>query len=165
VDSEVAIQADEEQLSRVFAALADPTRRAILQRLAAGEATVGELASPFPISLPAVSRHLKVLEAAGLISRGRSAQWRSSRLEPEPLREAMTWIERYRIFWTGRLDQLDAHLQQMAQRDAGAAVHDAADRDPDDDVADPQPRQKRTHLTDYEPHAVRKAGSTRGRTR
>jgi DNA-binding transcriptional ArsR family regulator len=88
-----------DQLSMIFAALADPTRRAILARLASGDATVNELAEPFEISLPAISRHLKVLEAAGLISRSRSAQWRSSRLEAEPLREAAQWMEPYRRFW------------------------------------------------------------------
>ena len=94
----------------IFAALADPTRRAILARLTEGPATVGELAEPFDISLPAVSRHLKVLEAAGLISRTRSAQWRTSRLEAAPLREATAWMENYRRFWGERLDDLERHL-------------------------------------------------------
>ena len=102
-----------DRLSVIFAALADPTRRAILARLSEGEATVTELAEPFSISLPAISRHLKVLEAAGLISRTRSAQWRSSRLEPEPLREATEWMERYRVFWDASLDRLEAHLKRM----------------------------------------------------
>ncbi|MGZ4437332.1 MAG: ArsR/SmtB family transcription factor [Nocardioides sp.] len=102
-----------DRLSVIFAALADPTRRAILARLSEGEATVTELAEPFVISLPAISRHLKVLEAAGLISRTRSAQWRSSRLETEPLREATEWMERYRVFWDANLDRLDAHLKRM----------------------------------------------------
>lgn len=102
-----------DRLSVIFAALADPTRRAILARLSEGDATVTELAEPFSISLPAISRHLKVLEAAGLISRTRSAQWRSSRLEPEPLREATEWMERYRVFWDASLDRLDAHLKRM----------------------------------------------------
>ena len=102
-----------DRLSVIFAALADPTRRAILARLSEGDATVTELAEPFSISLPAISRHLKVLEAAGLISRTRSAQWRSSRLEPEPLREATEWMERYRVFWDESLDRLDAHLKRM----------------------------------------------------
>jgi DNA-binding transcriptional ArsR family regulator len=105
-----------DRLSLIFAALADPTRRAILARLGDGEATVTELAEPFDISLPAVSRHLKVLERAGLISRSRNAQWRSSRLEAEPLREATEWMERYRAFWDASLDRLDVHLQQMKQR-------------------------------------------------
>jgi DNA-binding transcriptional ArsR family regulator len=93
-----------DQLSIVFGALADPTRRAILARLAEGEATVNELAEPFAMTLPAVSKHLKVLERAGLISRGRAAQWRPCRLEAEPLREASEWADRYRRFWDpGRL--------------------------------------------------------------
>jgi DNA-binding transcriptional ArsR family regulator len=108
-----------DRLSVIFAALADPTRRAILARLSEGEATVSELAEPFEISLPAVSRHLKVLERAGLISRSRSAQWRSSRLEAEPLREATAWMERYRAFWDQSLDRLDEHLKRMQQREAG----------------------------------------------
>ena len=102
-----------DRLSVIFAALADPTRRAILARLSEGEATVNEIAEPFSISLPAISRHLKVLEGAGLISRSRSAQWRSSRLETEPLREATEWMERYRVFWDSNLDRLDAHLKRM----------------------------------------------------
>ena len=107
-----------DRLSTIFAALADPTRRAILARLADGDATVTELAEPFPISLPAVSRHLKVLEQAGLISRSRSAQWRSSSLEPEPLREATAWMERYRHFWDVNFSRLDAHLARMKQQQA-----------------------------------------------
>src|SRR6476469_8854475 len=102
-----------DQLSVTFAALADPTRRAILARLAEGEATVSELAEPFPISLPAVSRHLKVLEKAGLIGRDRSAQWRPSTLRAEPLKDATDWLETYRVIWEGRLDRLDAHLKRM----------------------------------------------------
>lgn len=105
-----------DRLSVIFSALADPTRRAILVRLSEGDATVSELAEPFSISLPAVSRHLKVLEAAGLIRRSRSAQWRSSSLEAAPLREATEWMERYRQFWDESLDRLDAHLKRM-QRD------------------------------------------------
>jgi DNA-binding transcriptional ArsR family regulator len=104
-----------EQLDRTFAALADPTRRAILARLTSGEATVTELAKPFAMSLPAVSKHLKVLERAGLISRGRDAQWRPCRLNAEPLRAANEWIEQYRDFWQARFDRLDEHLQ-MIQR-------------------------------------------------
>jgi DNA-binding transcriptional ArsR family regulator len=104
-----------DRLSQIFAALADPTRRAILARLAEGEATVTELAEPFEISLPAISRHLKVLEKAGLISRSRSAQWRSSRLEAEPLREATAWMERYRRFWDDNFNRLDAHLKRMKE--------------------------------------------------
>ncbi|GAA3202290.1 metalloregulator ArsR/SmtB family transcription factor [Actinocorallia longicatena] len=104
-----------DRLSVIFAALADPTRRAILARLADGDATVSELAEPFEISLPAISRHLKVLEQAGLITRSRSAQWRSSSLNPEPLREIEGWMERYRRFWDVNLDRLDAHLKRIQQ--------------------------------------------------
>ncbi|WP_107081866.1 ArsR/SmtB family transcription factor [Streptomyces sp. SBT349] len=100
-----------DHLSGVFGALADPTRRAILARLADGEATVGELAEPFAMSLPAVSKHLKVLERAGLITRGRTAQWRPCRLEPAPLAEASDWLERYRHFWEGSFDRLAAQLR------------------------------------------------------
>jgi DNA-binding transcriptional ArsR family regulator len=100
-----------DQLTRTFAALADPTRRAILARLAAGEATVNELAEPFPISLQAVSKHLKVLERAGLITRGRSAQLRPSRLEGKLLEEAVDWLEQYRRFWQGSFDRLDERLR------------------------------------------------------
>ncbi|MER7456429.1 metalloregulator ArsR/SmtB family transcription factor [Micromonospora sp. NPDC126480] len=102
-----------DRLSVIFSALADPTRRAILARLADGDATVSELAEPFDISLPAISRHLKVLEQAGLISRSRTAQWRSSSLNPEPLREATAWMERYRQFWDANFDRLDAHLRRI----------------------------------------------------
>ena len=105
-----------DHLSRTLSALADPTRRAILARLSAGEATVNELAEPFTMSLPAVSRHLKVLERAGLITRTRSAQWRSSSLNAEPLREATAWMERYRMFWDTNLDRLDAHLKRLQQQ-------------------------------------------------
>ena len=99
-----------DQLTHTFAALADPTRRAILARLADGEATVNELAEPFPISVQAVSKHLKVLERAGLITRGRSAQLRPSRLRATPLQEADDWLERYRRFWQGSFDRLDERL-------------------------------------------------------
>jgi DNA-binding transcriptional ArsR family regulator len=101
-----------DQLTDTFAALADPTRRAILARLADGEATVNELAAPFPISVQAVSKHLKVLERAGLITRGRSAQLRPSRLHWEPLREAADWLESYRRFWEGSFDRLDERLHE-----------------------------------------------------
>ena len=104
-----------DRLSTIFAALADPTRREILARLSEGDFTVSELAEPFSISLPAISRHLKVLEHAGLISRSRSAQWRSSSLQAEPLREATAWMERYREFWDSSFDRLDAHLQRVQQ--------------------------------------------------
>ena len=105
----------DDRLSVIFAALADPTRRAILARLAAGDATVTELAEPFSISLPAISRHLKVLEHAGLISRSRSGQWRSSTLQAAPLREATAWMEQYRQFWDASFDRLDAHLRRVQQ--------------------------------------------------
>ena len=105
-----------ERLDLVFSALADPTRRAILARLAEGEATVNELAEPFPVSLQAVSKHLKVLEAAGLISRTRTAQWRPCRLEPEPLAEAEAWLEEYRRFWDRSFDQLAEHLTDQNRR-------------------------------------------------
>jgi DNA-binding transcriptional ArsR family regulator len=101
------------ELDRIFAALADPTRRAILARLARGEATVNELAEPFEISLPAVSKHLKVLERAGLISRGRDAQWRPCRLEPAPLEEARAWIDTYRDIWEESFSRLDDLLQEL----------------------------------------------------
>lgn len=102
-----------DRLSVIFSALADPTRRAILARLAEGDATVSELAEPFDISLPAISRHLKVLEQAGLITRSRNAQWRSSSLNPEPLQEVTAWVERYRRFWDASFDRLDAHLRRI----------------------------------------------------
>lgn len=109
-----------DQLSRTFSALADPTRRAILARLSEGEATVGELAEPFPITVQAVSKHLKVLERAGLIARGRSAQLRPSRLQGDALKEASDWLAGYRGFWEGSLDRLAEHLQeiQKGSRDA-----------------------------------------------
>jgi DNA-binding transcriptional ArsR family regulator len=100
-----------EQLTATFTALADPTRRAILARLAEGEATVNELAEPFPITVQAVSHHLKVLERAGLITRGRSAQLRPSRLQGAPLKEAVDWLEKYRRFWHESFDRLDERLQ------------------------------------------------------
>ncbi len=100
-----------DELTSTFAALADPTRRAILAHLAEGEATVNELAEPFSISVQAVSKHLKVLERAGLITRGRSAQLRPSRLEAAPLKEAVDWLENYRGFWQGSFDRLDERLQ------------------------------------------------------
>ena len=101
----------------MFAALADPTRRAILARLADdGEATVNELAAPFSISLQAVSKHLKVLERAGLIVRGRDAQWRPCRLEPAPLRDLATWMEQYRRFWDERYEQLDGYLRELREK-------------------------------------------------
>jgi DNA-binding transcriptional ArsR family regulator len=107
-------------LDETFAALADPTRRAILARLAAGEATVGELAEPFAMSLPAISRHLKVLERAGLIGRSRRAQSRPCRLTPEPLADAAEWIGRHRQAWEESLDRLDEYLAGLQSRDPPA---------------------------------------------
>ena len=100
-------------LSATFSALADPTRRAILARLAQGEATVNELAEPFDISLPAISKHLKVLERAGLITQGRKAQWRPCRLEAAPLKEVSEWVAQYQNIWEESLDRLDDYLQQL----------------------------------------------------
>jgi DNA-binding transcriptional ArsR family regulator len=102
-----------DRLSTTFAALSDPTRRAILARLASGEASVTELAEPFAMSLPAVSKHLKVLERAGLIARGREAQWRPCRLEAGPLKEVADWVERYRRFWDESFDRLDDYLREL----------------------------------------------------
>jgi DNA-binding transcriptional ArsR family regulator len=106
-----------ERLDATFAALADPTRRAILARLATGEASVAELAAPFAMSQPAVSKHLKVLERAGLVSRGIAAQRRPSRLEARPLAEANAWLERYREYWEASFQQLDSLLVELQQRD------------------------------------------------
>jgi DNA-binding transcriptional ArsR family regulator len=104
---------NDDQLDLIFAALADPTRRAILARLARGEATVNELAEPFDVSLPAISKHLKVLERAGLISRSKDAQWRPCRMEPIPLEEARTWIDTYRDIWEESFSRLDDLLQEL----------------------------------------------------
>ena len=109
------------QLDNTFAALADPTRRAILARLAAGEATVMELARPFAMSQPAISRHLKVLERAGLISTSHDAQRRPRRLEAKPLAEASGWLERYREFWEGSFERLDTLLEEMKAQQTGKA--------------------------------------------
>ncbi len=106
-----------DRLSVTFSALADPTRRAILARLVSGERSVTELAEPFDMSLPAVSKHLRVLERAGLIARGREAQWRPCRLEPRPLKEVAEWTERYRHLWEGRLDRLGAYLNQLKRKE------------------------------------------------
>ncbi len=108
--------ASPDALNATFAALADPTRRAILARLVEGEAPVTELAAPFEISLPAVSKHLKVLERARLIERSRHAQWRPCRLAPEPLKEVAEWVERYRGLWEARLDRLDDYLSELQRR-------------------------------------------------
>lgn len=105
-------------LSVTLAALADPTRRAILARLSEGEASVTELAEPFEMTLPAVSKHLKVLERAGLITRGRHAQWRPCRLRPEPLKDVSTWLDRYRQLWEERFDRLEEYLRDLQEEDA-----------------------------------------------
>jgi DNA-binding transcriptional ArsR family regulator len=110
-----------DQLSTTFAALADPTRRAILSRLTAGEASVTELAEPFDMSLPAVTKHLKVLQRAGLISQGREAQWRPCRLRARPMREAAEWMEPYREHWEQRLDRLDDYLRETAVKPTARA--------------------------------------------
>jgi DNA-binding transcriptional ArsR family regulator len=107
-----------DRLSATFAALADPTRRAILARVATGETSVSELARPFDMSLPAISKHLKVLERAGLIVRGREAQWRPCRLKAEPLKDAARWIDGYRQHWEQRLDLLDAYLHELHAKGA-----------------------------------------------
>jgi DNA-binding transcriptional ArsR family regulator len=106
-----------DKLSTTFAALADPTRRAILARLSTGTASVQELATPFKMSLPGVSKHLKVLEHAGLITRSREAQWRPCQLKASPLKDAVDWLEQYRIFWEQRLDRLDEYLQELKQQE------------------------------------------------
>ena len=113
-------------LSPIFAALADPTRRAMVARLAEGEATVTELAAPFDMSLPAISKHLKVLQRAGLVEQGRQAQWRPCRLKPEPLRDIASWLERYKGFLGERYDRLDEYLRELQdtekEQDDGSAT-------------------------------------------
>lgn len=111
-----------DHLSTTFQALADPTRRAILARLSKGAATVNELAAPFSMSLPAISKHLKVLERAQLISRGKEAQWRPCELEAAPLKEANAWMEQYRRFWEARFDRLDAYLQELQCKEKVVAI-------------------------------------------
>ena len=106
-----------DRLTTTFAALADPTRRAILARLALGEASVGTLAEPFAMSLPAISKHLKVLEHAGLIARGREAQWRPRRLTADPLKDAANWLDHYRNFWEQSLDRLEQHLRELQTKE------------------------------------------------
>jgi len=106
-----------DRLSTTFAALADPTRRAILARLTLGETSVSELAEPFDMSLPAISKHLKVLERAGLIARGREAQWRPCRLEAMPLKDIDAWLERYRLFWGQSFDRLDQYLVKLQAKE------------------------------------------------
>lgn len=113
----------EDYLSATFQALADPTRRAILAQLAGGQMTVKELAQPFQISMPAISRHLKVLERAGLIERGKDAQWRPCRLNAVPLKNANDWIENYREFWTASFDKLDDYLRDIQKGDGNGRKH------------------------------------------
>ena len=113
-----------DHLSTIFGALADPTRRAILTRLASGETTVKELAKPLDMSLPAVTKHLKVLQRAGLISQGRQAQWRPCRLEAAPLKNASDWIEQYRMFWEESLDRLGDYLQELQSREKRGNKHE-----------------------------------------
>jgi DNA-binding transcriptional ArsR family regulator len=115
IDEQAAMTSD--HLSATFSALADPTRRAILARLASGEASVSELAEPFAMSMPAVSKHLKVLERAGLIARGREAQWRPCRLAARPLKDAAAWIDHYRRFWEESLDRLDGYLKELQAKE------------------------------------------------
>ena len=115
-----------DQLSATFAALADPTRRAILARLSTGERSVTDLAEPFDMSLPAVTKHLKVLQRAGLITQSRQAQWRPCRLEAKPLRDVADWVEQYRKFWDESFDRLDAYLKEVQAKDARDA-RDARD--------------------------------------
>jgi len=112
-----------DRLSATFAALADPTRRAILARLVSGECSVTELAEPFDMSMPAVSKHLRVLEHAGLIARGREAQWRPCRIEAAPLEQAADWIEQYRHVWEARLDRLGDYLQELKKKKKKERTH------------------------------------------
>jgi DNA-binding transcriptional ArsR family regulator len=124
------MQTDSDPLSTTFAALADPTRRAILARLAMGEATVTDLAAPFDLSLPAISKHLKVLQRAGLIEQGRQAQWRPCRLKPDGLRDVSDWIGQYRRHWEDSFDRLDDYLRELQQTED---TDDRATRKPDRD--------------------------------
>lgn len=137
-----------DRLSATFAALADPTRRAIIARLAMGETTVNELAKPFDMSGPAISKHLKVLENAGLISRGREAQWRPCRIEPKALKVVDDWLERYRQFWEERLDRLEEYLNTLqAEAAEQATVADATSTATTTKVSNRKRRQakERTH--------------------
>jgi DNA-binding transcriptional ArsR family regulator len=111
-------QASSDPLSATFSALADPTRRAILARLASGEISVTKLAEPFDMSMPAISKHLKVLERAGLVARGREAQWRPCRLEAGPLKDVSNWVENYRQFWEESFDRLDVYLKELKAKDS-----------------------------------------------
>src|SRR4029453_660440 len=119
------MQTHPDPLSTTFAALADPTRRAMLARLAKGEATVTELAAPFDLSLPAISKHLKVLQKAGLIEQGRQAQWRPCTLRPEGLRDVADWVSQYRRHWEGTFDHLDDYLRELQQQDKEPTDGDA----------------------------------------
>jgi DNA-binding transcriptional ArsR family regulator len=114
----------QDRLDATFSALADPTRRAILARLASGETSVSELAQPFEMSMPAISKHLKVLQRAGLIERGREAQWRPCRLSAGPLKDASDWLDRYRRFWEESLDRLDVYLRELQKRKAQKKEHE-----------------------------------------
>jgi DNA-binding transcriptional ArsR family regulator len=114
----------QDRLDATFSALADPTRRAILARLASGETSVSELAEPFEMSMPAISKHLKVLQRAGLIERGREAQWRPCRLSAGPLKDASDWLDRYRRFWEESLDRLDVYLRELQKRKAQKKEHE-----------------------------------------
>lgn len=128
-----------DQLSNTFAALADPTRRAILARLASGEASVTELAKPFDMSMPAISKHLKVLERAGLIARGREAQWRPRRLEPTALKEVADWVEHYRRFWEQSFDRLDAYLHKLKQEQLkSSGLQDSSPKTAGPKITDPK---------------------------
>lgn len=115
----MAFKAETDQLSSTFAALADPTRRAILARLSHGKMSVTELALPFQMTMPAVTKHLKVLERAGLVTRGREAQWRPCKLDAAPLKDAALWVDEYRQFWEARLDRVDDYLQELQAKEQG----------------------------------------------
>jgi DNA-binding transcriptional ArsR family regulator len=140
-----------DQLSNTFAALADPTRRAILARLASGEASVTELAKPFDMSMPAISKHLKVLERAGLIAHGREAQWRPRRLEPTALKEVHEWVEHYRQFWEQSFDRLDAYLHKLKQEQ----VKSSSPRDPSLKRFSPKTAEPKTEKIHKEKKHVR----------
>ncbi|RQH03592.1 ArsR/SmtB family transcription factor [Paraburkholderia dinghuensis] len=135
---------DPDHLSVTFAALADPTRRAILARLAQGEATVGDLAVPFEMSAPAISKHLRVLARAGLITQGRDRQYRPCRIAPAPLKQAADWALQYRALWEQRLDQLDSYLQQLQQKPVKDARGKAAPKTTSK-VSPPRTRKTRHH--------------------
>jgi len=124
ISSRLSAQPFSDSLSATFAALSDPTRRAILKRLASGESSVTELAAPFEMSLPAISKHLKVLERAGLIARGREAQWRPCRLEAGPLKEAAGFLEHYRRFWEQSFDRLEDYLRELRTREPKVQTHE-----------------------------------------